>query len=256
MPSQTPEIRFSSSELEALLAAAAQAEVALPSGESLSLAKHKLKALAASERATPLSRLNENFETWNCGSKDYLPHGGRITLLIEAILRKRRCQVEYQAPSRPEPKAYDYDPYRLLFAGGGLYVVGRVPKHTGTATLAVDRLRSLALSNIEFEMDPEFDPRKCRLDAFGVSWQDPMEVVLHFGADQAPYVRERLWHPSQTLTDLPDGDIQLTFRAGGPFEIRRWILGWGEAVEVISPDELRREIKEALISAAGTYEER
>jgi proteasome accessory factor B len=109
------------------------------------------------------------------------------------------------------------------------------------------------LSKTEFEVDPKFDPQKCRRDAFGVSWQDPAEIVLRFRADQAPYVRERVWHPSQKLTDLPDGGVQLAFRAGGPFEIRRWILGWGDAVEVISPDGLRSEILHMLNSMASSY---
>ena len=118
----------------------------------------------------------------------------------------------------------DFDPYRLLFVGGGLYVVGRVPNHVGTARLAIDRLVSVVLSKREFQVDAAFDPKKCRQDAFGVSWQDPVDVVLRFRPGQAPYVRERIWHPTQLLADLPDGGVQLSFRAGGPFEIQRWIL--------------------------------
>jgi predicted DNA-binding transcriptional regulator YafY len=172
---------------------------------------------------------------------------------VEAVLRKQRCRVEYRTPSRPEPKTYDFDPYRLLFVGGGLYVVGSVPQHTGTATLAIERLHSLTLSKTQFEVDPTFDPQKCRRDAFGVSGHDPVHVVLRFREDQAPYVRERLWHPSQTLTELPGGGIELSFRAGGHFEIRRWVLGWGDAVEVVSPAELRSEISRILNSSACLY---
>lgn len=80
-----------------------------------------------------------------------------------------------------------------------------------------------------------------------------MDVVLRFRPDQAPYVRERLWHPSQKLTDLPDGGVELRFRAGGPFEIRRWTLSWGEAVEVMSPQELRKAVKQVLSSARSLY---
>src|SRR3954454_11560822 len=179
--------------------------------------------------------------------------GTSTSLLIEAILRKRRCQVEYNTPGRTTPKRYDLDPYCLLLVGGGIYVVGRVPKHTRVGTFAVDRLVSLALSDTPFEVDSTFDLQKCRQDAFGVSWSDPMEIVLHFRAEQAPYVRERMWHPSQQITDLPDGGVRLTFRAGGLFEIRRWILGWGDAVEVIEPESLRRDIREALQSAVLAY---
>jgi predicted DNA-binding transcriptional regulator YafY len=128
-----------------------------------------------------------------------------------------------------------------------------VPTHTGTVTLSIDRLAALEVSMAEFEVDATYDPEQCRRDAFGVCWNDPMDVVLRFRADQAPYVRERQWHPTQKIADLPDGGIQLAFRAGGSFEIRRWILGWGDAVEVISPDELRQAIRKILISASSFY---
>ncbi|MGA8598898.1 MAG: WYL domain-containing protein [Bryobacteraceae bacterium] len=252
--SQVPEIRFSPTELDALLLAVAQAQAGLPNAESLASAALKLKALAESGSNAAVPGVDEVFETWTCGSKDYRAHESHIALLIEAILRKRRCRVEYRTPSRLESKTYDFDPYRLLFVGGGLYVVGRVPKHAGTATLSVDRLLSVVLSKTEFQVNPAFDPKKCRQDAFGVSWQDPIDVVLRFRADQAPYVRERIWHPSQKLTELPDGGVQLAFRAGGPFEIRRWILGWGDAVEVVSPDELRKEISWTLTAAGSLYQ--
>ena len=132
-------------------------------------------------------------------------------------------------------------------------MVGHVPKHSGTATLAIDRLLSVVLTETEYKIDPAFDPQKCRADAFGVSWQDPIDVVLRFRADQAPYVRERVWHPSQKVIDLPNGGVEVTFRAGGPFEIRRWILGWGDAVEVISPEALRNEVQQVIDSAARRY---
>lgn len=251
---RVPDIRFSPAELDALLLAVAQAQAALPNADSLSSASFKLKALAESEPDSTPPSLDEMFETWTFGSKNYRAHETHIAVLIEAILRKRRCFVEYRAPARSKAKGYDFEPYRLLFVGGGLYVVGWVPKHAGTATLAIDRLVSVTPSKTEFAVDPGFDPVKCRQDAFGVSWQEPTEVVLRFRADQAPYVRERLWHPTQELTDRPDGGVQLAFRAGGPFEIRRWILGWGDAVEVVSPNELRNEIVRILNAAASNYQ--
>ncbi len=176
LPSRVPEIRFSSAELDALLISVAQAQAALPTTESLGSAALKVRALAEAKPDLGASGLDEMFETWTYGSKDYAAHESRLALLIEGILRKRRCRVEYRAPSRSEPKSYDFDPYRLLFVGGGLYVVGVVPKHKhkGTATLAIDRLLSVGVSKNGFEVDPTFDPGKCRQDAFGVSWQDPV----------------------------------------------------------------------------------
>ncbi len=252
LASDVPNIQFTSRELAALIFAANAQDVTM-NADALSSAALKLKALAESEQSDAQPHFGDLLESRNFGSIDYRGHERHIEVVIEAILRKRRCSVTYRKPSLAEPKTYFFDPYRLLFAGGALYVVGRVPVHTGTATLAIDRLHAVVLSETEFAVDPAFNPQQCRQDAFGVSSQDPADIVLRFKAEQAPYVRERLWHPSQKITELPGSAIQLAFRAGGPYEIRRWILGWGDAVEVISPEPLRLEIGQVLTSASFAY---
>jgi predicted DNA-binding transcriptional regulator YafY len=252
LPSLVPNVQFSSSELDALIFAAQAQKVTL-NADALSSATFKLDALKEVLQNAAPAPIGDFIESSSFGSIDYRAHESHIGILIEAILRKRRCGVTYRKPSRAEPKTYEFDPYCLLFAGGALYVIGRVPVHTGTVTLAIDRLHGVDLSQTEFEVDPAFDRQECRRDAFGVSAQDPTDIVLRFKADQAQYVRERLWHPSQEITELPGGAIQLAFRAGGPYEIRRFILGWGDAVEVISPEPLRLEIGQLLTSASFAY---
>jgi proteasome accessory factor B len=249
-----PEIRFSSTELQALRTAVAQVQVSLPSFEALHAASIKLNALVTYDPPEMSWVASDVLESWSCGAKDYRLHEEFIAILVEAILRHRRCHVEYKRPPAETSKNYDFDPYRLFLVGGGLYVVGRVPKYEGVVTLSVDRLISAKLSSFEFSVDPSFDPKQYRDQAFGISWQDPERIVLRFRSDQAPYVRERIWHPTQELKALPDGRLEMTFHAGGPFEIRRWILGWGDAVEVISPDHLRQEIRRVAESIISSYE--
>jgi proteasome accessory factor B len=131
---------------------------------------------------------------------------------------------------------------------GGLYCLGKVPAYTNLVTLAVDRIRSLELTDEAFTVDSTFDMKQLETDAFGVVWERPVTIVVRFRADQAPYVREREWHPTQQFRELQDGRVQLTFRAGGMFEITRWILGWGDAAEVLRPALVRREVQAIPLS--------
>ena len=75
----------------------------------------------------------------------------------------------------------------------------------------------------------------------------------HPVVERAPYVRERIWHPSQQVEEHSDGSLLLRFRASGEFEIVRWILGWGEAVEVVEPPELRQTVLHHLQAASQHY---
>jgi hypothetical protein len=65
--------------------------------------------------------------------------------------------------------------------------------------LAVDRIHPLAVTKEAFTVAAAFDPKRYEAEAFGVTWEKPMTVVVRFSAEQAPYVREREWHPTQRI---------------------------------------------------------
>jgi predicted DNA-binding transcriptional regulator YafY len=241
-------------EIAALAWAVKESRGRQPFQAALSTALPKLQTFAA---APGDGRLAVAFDgavsAWDRGVKDHGALGPWLLRLLEAIVAHRRCTVEYASPGRTRPRRFPYDPYRLLAVQGGLYCVGKVPAYPNFVTLAVDRIRALEVGDESFTVDPAFDPKRYEEEAFGVTWERPMTVVVRFRPDQAPYVRERQWHPTQRLRDLPGGGVELTFRAGGRFEILRWLLGWGDAAELVRPPALRREITAVLRSAGALY---
>jgi proteasome accessory factor B len=244
-----PQLRLSDDEISALLWAAQHSSKS-PFREALNSAAAKLRAMAQGEAAAAIGAV---LTEAGGGEKDYGPHRQTILRLVESILLRRRCDVEYQSPAADRPKAYKYDPYRILSVAGGLYCLGKVPGFENLTTLAVDRIRALKLTTTKFEVDPGFDADRYRRESFGVIWEKPMNVTVRFSAEQAPYVRERVWHPSQSIRELPDERIELSFHAGGVFEIARWVLSWGDAAEVIHPESLRRRIHSLLNGAVRAY---
>lgn len=116
----------------------------------------------------------------------------------------------------------------------------------------MDRIGDVQLTDERFTVDPAIDTKRYEAEAFGVEWEKPMTVVVRFRADQAPYVRDREWHPTRRISELPDGRVELRFRAGGKFEIIRWVLG-GDAAVVMQPATLRRAIASTLRVAAEMY---
>ena len=238
---RTPQVRFTAEELNALDWAAAQA-TAGPFSEALGLARQKIQAISAAlgQEAVGLAEVTDSW-----GPTAPATASEVLLRLAEAILRRRACMITYRAPDSAEPKTYNYHPYRLLTVAAAFYCVGKVPPHGNLTTLATHRIDAIELLAESFTVDQALDLHRHRQEAFGVVWEEPIIVVLRFRADQAPYVVERQWHPSQELKWLPDGRLELTFRAGGTYEIRRWILGWGDAVEVIAP---RRSGKTYMVS--------
>lgn len=246
---RTPQVRFTAGELNALTWAAVQARAG-PFSEALELARQKLQTMSPAI-GQETAGLAEVTDSWGPAAPETTPE--MLLRLTEAILRKRACQVEYRTPEAWAAKTYRYHPYRLLNVAQAFYCVGKVPAHDGLTTLATHRIIGIELLTDTFDVDQALDVNRYQQEAFGVVWEAPLDIVLRFRADQAPYVAERQWHPSQELRWQPDGSLEVAFRAGGLFEIRRWILGWGDAVEVIRPAVLRKDLQQTLQSAARLY---
>jgi predicted DNA-binding transcriptional regulator YafY len=250
-----PPVPFTSKEMAALVWAVKEAGNRQPFRAALSTALPKVQALVANREGRMGQAIDGAVGGWTRGVKDYTALEPLILELVKAIVGQTRCRVSYQSPARKQPRTYHFDPYRVLSLHGGLYCVGFGPEHGHFLTLAVDRIHQLDATGESFQVNPAFDPKRLEAEAFGASWEQPMHVVLRFSANQAPYVKEREWHPSQRIKDLRDGRVELTFTAGGEFEIIRWILGWGDAVEVVRPRRVRERVRSVLRHALSRYTE-
>jgi len=67
-------------------------------------------------------------------------------------------------------------------------------------------------------------------------------------------VLETTWHPSQVTEKLKDGRVRLRLTVASTIEIRHWILGWGQEVEVVKPAHLREEMMEIARAMSRLYE--
>jgi predicted DNA-binding transcriptional regulator YafY len=241
-------------ELLALAWAAKERGTRQPFKDALAMGLLKLQAILDRREADELTALDGTVSGDDRGAKNLSAHQDTLLRLVQAIVGRRRCLVDYQAPGRGRPRRFPYDPYRIRAVHGGVYAVGRVPAYPkDIAPLGLERIHSIEVLAETFTVDPAFDPKRYETEAFGVTWEKPVTVVLRFRADQVPFVREREWHPTQRFRTLPDGRLEMTFRAGGTFEIMRWVLGWGSAAEVARPLTLRRDIASVLESAAARY---
>ncbi|NSW83355.1 MAG: WYL domain-containing protein [Syntrophothermus sp.] len=63
-----------------------------------------------------------------------------------------------------------------------------------------------------------------------------------------------LCHPSQKIEEeLSDGSVVVSFEVCGLSEMIAWLLQWGDMAEVLSPDSLRDEVRQAAEKIARVY---
>ena len=174
------------------------------------------------------------------------PSSEVFTTAHRAIDERKICDVTYRAITTGQTKTYPIMPLRLLYYHNGFYLLCRHPNYDNLITLAAERIRALEITEQSFEYPDDLDI-ECRVQrAFGIVLEDPIVVKVRFSASQAPYVRQRVWHPSQEIEALDTGEIILSFQAGGFREIKSWILGYGAEADVLEPPALREAIIEEL----------
>jgi proteasome accessory factor B len=149
-------------------------------------------------------------------------------------------------------KDYSVHPYRLVFAQGGLYLLAYVPEYKDVRTFALDRITSVSLEK------QTFTPRErigteVFANSLGVNTGEAKRVEIEFEPRVAPFVRARVWHPSQQVRSESNGRIVLSLDVCHDWALRNWILGWGPFARVISPAPLAEEIRADLNAAAARY---
>jgi predicted DNA-binding transcriptional regulator YafY len=184
-------------------------------------------------------------------SRQSAPRSARVAQLLDATLHHRRVAVRYHSFSSNREKDYLLEPYRLVFAQGGLYVVAFVPEYQQLRTFAVERIQSLSLTEERFE--PAALPDDAFAHSLGVNQGPPERVEIAFEPRIARYLKERVWHPSQQTHEAPDGTLTMTLNVCNDWALRSWILGFGPLARVVSPPELATQILDEIDRTRSHY---
>ncbi len=88
----------------------------------------------------------------------------------------------------------------------------------------------------------------------GFSGPATRTAVLRFTPKRARWIAAEQWHPEQQGSWLADGSYQLCLPYGDSRELVLDILRYGPDVEVLAPDDLRREVRARLTAALKQYE--
>ena len=184
------------------------------------------------------------------------PTGGALVdvtrRLLEATRQRRIVSMRYFSASTNRVKQYDVHPYRLALATGGVYLVAWVPAYNEFRTFAVARIERLTVQEQTFRQTHEL-PEHLFSQSLGVFWGEPERIELEFEAEVTPFVRGRVWHESQVITERPAGRLGMVLNVSNDWALRSWLLGFGAGVRVIAPPHLAAALKEEFSRAAALY---
>ncbi|MBN1381226.1 MAG: WYL domain-containing protein [Deltaproteobacteria bacterium] len=175
--------------------------------------------------------------------------------MLQALLDGLPLRIEYFSPHNDETTIRDILPLHLLQYMGTWHIV--------TYCALKNELRDFVLSRIK-NITPCPNKINTRISAgatreyirrtFGIlHGKEAMEVCLRFDGDIANWITEQVWHPAQKTRTDPDGKLCLTIPVADFREIKREILKYGSQVEVLTPEALRKDIKEEIKKMKNIY---
>ncbi|MEO6569850.1 MAG: WYL domain-containing transcriptional regulator [Opitutaceae bacterium] len=174
--------------------------------------------------------------------------------LSRAVLRQEEVTFSYQKPGDPKRSTRRAHPYHLANRENSWYLIGFDLERNALRTFALPRIADVVVAKETFVRPLDFSPEKFFANALGVlGGEGNYQVVIRFQATVAERVREREWHDSQSMRELPEGGLELKLRLGALVEVEQWVLGWGAAAEVMAPKELRDRVRKTVAALGKLY---
>ena len=174
--------------------------------------------------------------------------------LSGAVLRQEEVRFRYRKPGDANKSIRSVQPYHLAHRENLWYLVGFDLGRSALRTFALPRIEAVEVTKKNFLKPSDFSPERFFSNAMGVLGGDgDHRVSIRFSPAVADRVREREWHESQEMRELPDGGLELRLRLGALAEVEQWVLGWGASAEVIEPPALRERIRDTAAKLAALY---
>jgi len=169
----------------------------------------------------------------------------RFVTLQKAIDRNKVVYLHYHAQHSNAISARDVEPLYLAFLDNVWILHGYCRLRQDYRNFRLDRIDQLAVKNESFE------PRPIRLPKLSPEYTS---VLVRFNGDIARWVRE-IQHITFAgdVSEDEEGSVVMAYHVSSPSQFVRWLLSWGNEMEVIEPAEMREMVAQTAKEMAARH---
>lgn len=182
-----------------------------------------------------------------------------LAAVAEAWISQRRAKIFYKALHKNEATERIIEPYFIEPANPGhsTYVIAYCHRTNSIRTFKIERIQSIELLDEQYRVPDKFDANEYLGSSWGIVAEGKVKTIkLRFAPNIARIVEETIWHPSQIVERQSDGSVIMTLRITDTIELHSWLLGWGEKVEVLEPEELRQQMIKNTKAILDVYQQK
>jgi predicted DNA-binding transcriptional regulator YafY len=210
-------------------------------------ALRKLASVLPPERRAEMERRRQGLFFASPGTR---ADDRRLALARRAIEDRRVTRLVYHALRREQPDPRDVEPIRLVHIGDSWYLAAYCRLRLDVRLFRLDRIDRLELLEERYAAGP----RHALSEPIVRDLTEYPEVRVRFDREVLRWVRER--QPWVLLREEhhQDGPI-FVYALRDVQELLTWLLSWGRAVEVLSPDWVRARLADEARAIADRHAE-
>ena len=177
-----------------------------------------------------------------------------IEAVHAALLSEQQLEISYESREQGETKTYPVHPLGLVQRGAVTYLVATLYDYTDIRLLAVHRIQSAQVLEQPAKIPKKFDLAKyISQGAFGFEESGEIKLVVRFTTPAAEHLWETPLSLDQQIEPDQPGWVRVQATVPDTAQLRWWLLGFGDQVEVLEPTSLRGTFVNMSQSLHGIY---
>lgn len=200
----------------------------------------------------PLDGMDDSISFKNSGTTE--SDLATFESLHQGVTRREEIQFKYKSLRDRAFKVRRVQPYHLLGAVNCWYLIAFDRSRADFRVFSLPRIRAVKLTGDTFTRFTNFNPKHLLQGSMGVYiGKGVFEISVRFDSFASQLIRERQWHESQEIKEMPGDELELHLTLSSLFEVERWVLSWGPHAKVLEPPELVDQVRAKVEAMAAIY---
>ncbi len=183
---------------------------------------------------------------------DFLPE------LFQAVTDEYAIKIKYQPyEGKGDKREYIFHPYVLREFRNRWFVIGKAEGSELLKSLAIDRIQNIDKSDVNFIPDKTFDPKTYFNNLVGATrpYEGVPELIkIRVFPKSVEYILTKpIHHNQKKLKEEEGGAVIIELLLYNTYELKQALLGYGDGIQVLSPESLRDEMKQLISSMNKLY---
>lgn len=161
-------------------------------------------------------------------------------VVCEGLWHRDELYVTYQGRLDAEPKSMNLHPHGLVVRDGVMYLLATLKTYDDIRHMAIHRMLKAEPTGRDAVIQKDFHLADYIDEGhFAYLQGDELDLVLRFDGYVGQHLLETPINGSQRAKTLQDGRIEVSATVKDSQQLRWWVLGFGDGIEVVGPPDFR-----------------